>query len=48
MMRVCDNGEPGSSPGIGPDTFRWKTSDDGDTGDVTGDTPLTGGNIQQH
>ncbi|MGH7699667.1 MAG: hypothetical protein ACREMJ_03980 [Gemmatimonadales bacterium] len=50
-MRACDNGEPG----VGRDTFRWQvrpigTANDGhgDTGDATGDTPLTGGNIQAH
>lgn len=51
QMRACDNGEPGR----GRDTFRWRVPDGtgmndghGDTGDVTGDTPLTGGNIQAH
>lgn len=51
QMRACDNGEPGR----GRDTFRWLVADGngtndghGDTGDVTGDTRLTGGNIQAH
>lgn len=53
QARFCDNGEPGSSPGTGPDTYRFKTTSGsgpghGDTGDATGDTPLTGGNIQAH
>ena len=48
-MRACDNGEPGSSPGTGPDTFHWKVMDDDTFGHGdTGETPLTGGNIQQH
>jgi len=43
-MWACDNGEPGSSPGFGPDAFRWKSH-------MFGDTQLqylTGGNIQAH
>jgi hypothetical protein len=41
---ACDNGEPGSSPGTGPDTFRFTASGHG----TTGRTELTGGNIQSH
>ncbi len=44
-MTVCDNGEPGSSPGFGPDAFRWETQA------FNLDTQLqylTGGNIQDH
>ena len=48
-VRACDNGEPGSSPGTGPDTFRFAITDDQSFGHGdTGDTPLTGGNIQAH
>jgi len=48
-VRTCDNGEPGSSPGTGPDTFRFAITDDDSFGHGdTGDTPLTGGNIQAH
>jgi len=42
---VCDNGEPGSSPGFGPDAMRWETLA------FNLDTQLqylTGGNIQDH
>jgi hypothetical protein len=41
---ACDNGEPGSSPGTGPDRFGITV--DGFGG--TGITDLTGGNIQAH
>ncbi len=41
---ACDNGEPGSSPGTGPD--RYGISLEG--GQETGVTDLTGGNIQAH
>ena len=44
-MTACDNGEPGSSPGFGPDAFRWESMEN------FGDTQLqflTGGNIQAH
>jgi hypothetical protein len=46
---ACDYGEPGSSPGEGPDTFRFNASG-GDEGSHanTHRTPLTGGNIQAH
>ena len=43
-VKTCDNGEPGSSPGKGPDTFGVSVSGVG----ATGETPLTGGNIQAH
>lgn len=46
----CDFGEPGSSPGTGPDTW-WFATTDGSEGDGHGDTgrtELTGGNIQAH
>ena len=43
-MTACDNGEPGSSPGFGPDAFRWETERYGDTQLQY----LTGGNIQAH
>jgi len=50
FIQACDKGEPGSSPGTGPDTF-WFATTDGSSdlghGD-TGPTPLTGGNIQAH
>jgi len=49
-VQACDNGEPGSSPGTGPDWIWFKTldgTDGGGHGD-TGPTPLTGGNIQAH
>ena len=49
-VQACDNGEPGSSPGTGPDWIWFKTLDGtegGGHGD-TGPTPLTGGNIQAH
>ncbi|PYO95822.1 MAG: hypothetical protein DMD60_12555 [Gemmatimonadetes bacterium] len=41
---ACDNGEPGSSPGGGPDRYGIALQDDRHTG--TAD--LTGGNIQAH
>jgi hypothetical protein len=43
-MTACDNGEPGSSPGFGPDAFRWESANFGDTQLQF----LTGGNIQAH
>ena len=43
-VEACDNGEPGSSPGTGPDTFHFIAFDEYDSGR----TPLTGGNIQAH
>lgn len=43
-MTACDNGEPGSSPGFGPDAFRWESENFGDTQLQY----LTGGNIQAH
>ncbi|HET7789694.1 MAG TPA: hypothetical protein VFK78_02770 [Gemmatimonadales bacterium] len=49
-IQACDFGEPGSSPGTGPDTW-WFATTDGSTGGGhgdTGNTPLTGGNIQAH
>lgn len=54
-MQACDYGEPGSQQprlsATGPDTFRWGTDGDNGTNDGhgdTGETPLTGGNIQAH
>jgi hypothetical protein len=59
-MSACDKGEPGSSPGYGPDSFRWEamatastpsTAPGGSTNETRGDTDqnlLTGGNIQAH
>ena len=41
---ACDNGEPGSSPGTGPDRFGITVDGLGSTGV----TDLTGGNIQAH
>jgi hypothetical protein len=41
---ACDNGEPGSSPGTGPDRFGITLEEHGSTGV----TDLTGGNIQAH
>lgn len=41
---ACDNGEPGSSPGTGPDKYGISVDGHGDTGL----TRLTGGNIQVH
>jgi hypothetical protein len=41
---ACDNGEPGSSPGRGPDRFGIRLGD----GRSTGVADLTGGNIQAH
>ena len=46
--QACDYGEPGSSPGTGPDTFRFRVSGSGSGHGDTGTTPLTGGNIQAH
>lgn len=52
-MSACDKAEPGSSPGFGPDSFRWETLATSSTpstapsGD-TNQTLLTGGNIQAH
>ena len=43
-LTACDNGEPGSSPGYGPDAFRWESEHFGDTQLQY----LTGGNIQAH
>lgn len=48
FVEACDNGEPGSSPGTGPDTFRVRVGGSGDGHGDTGRTPLTGGNIQAH
>ncbi len=50
FIQGCDYGEPGSSPGTGPDTW-WFATTDGSSGDGHGDTgktELTGGNIQAH
>jgi hypothetical protein len=41
---ACDNGEPGSSPGRGPDRYGISLEDHRQTGT----TDLTGGNIQAH
>ncbi len=41
---VCDNGEPGSSPGRGPDRYGISLEDGRESGLVD----LTGGNIQAH
>jgi len=41
---ACDNGEPGSRPGTGPDRFGITVDGLGSTGI----TDLTGGNIQAH
>jgi len=41
---ACDNGEPGSRPGRGPDRYGISLND----GRETGVTDLTGGNIQGH
>ena len=41
---ACDNGEPGSSPGRGPDQYGIRLSD----GRFVPLTDLTGGNIQAH
>jgi hypothetical protein len=41
---ACDNGEPGSSRGRGPDRYGITLED----GRETGTTDLTGGNIQAH
>lgn len=49
FVQVCDNGEPGSSPGIGPDTFKFAIGgDDSEGHGNTSTTKLTGGNIQAH
>ncbi|HLB37914.1 MAG TPA: hypothetical protein VJL31_15180 [Gemmatimonadales bacterium] len=48
FAQACDNGEPGSSPGTGPDTFWFEVSGEGPGHGSTGRTPLTGGNIQAH
>jgi len=48
FVQACDNGEPGSSPGTGPDTFWMEVSGSGFGHGSTGRTPLTGGNIQAH
>jgi len=47
---ACDYGEPGSSPGTGPDTFRFNAHGGGDVGAHanTHRVELTGGNIQAH
>jgi hypothetical protein len=42
---ACDNGEPGSRPGGGPDRYGIELLDEGRG---TGVTLLTGGNIQAH
>ncbi len=42
---ACDNGEPGSSPGQGPDRYGISLQEEGRE---TGVTDLTGGNIQAH
>jgi len=52
-MSACDKGEPGSSPGFGPDSWRWETLATANTPSTapSGDTDqtlLTGGNIQAH
>jgi hypothetical protein len=47
-VEACDNGEPGSSPGTGPDTFALMVSGEGPGHGSTGRTQLTGGNIQAH
>ena len=45
---ACDYGEPGSSPGTGPDTFRFNASGSDGSHVNTSRTELTGGNIQAH
>lgn len=47
-VEACDNGEPGSSPGTGPDTFRAQVTGTGPGHGDTRRTRLTGGNIQAH
>src|SRR3989442_6729418 len=42
---ACDNGEPGSSPGGGPDRYGIRLEEENRE---TGATQLTGGNIQAH
>ncbi len=42
---ACDNGEPGSSPGRGPDRYGISLKESGRESDVV---DLTGGNIQAH
>ena len=44
---ACDNGEPGSSAGRGPDRYGISLNDGHETRE-TGVTDLTGGNIQAH
>jgi len=41
---ACDNGEPGSSPGRGPDKYGISLKVD----EQTGVTDLTGGNVEAH
>lgn len=49
FVQFCDNGEPGSSPGTGPDTFKFEITDDESPGHGNSSTTeLTGGNIQAH
>jgi hypothetical protein len=49
FTQFCDKGEPGSSPGTGPDTFKFEITDDASDGHGnTSTTKLTGGNIQAH
>lgn len=49
FTQFCDNGEPGSSPGTGPDTFKFEITDDASEGHGNSSTTkLTGGNIQAH
>lgn len=45
---ACDRGEPGSSPDVGPDTFRFNAAGAEGSHANTGRVPLTGGNIQAH
>ncbi|PYP46434.1 MAG: hypothetical protein DMD42_04215 [Gemmatimonadetes bacterium] len=42
---ACDNGEPGSSAGRGPDRYGIRLEEENRE---TGATQLTGGNIQAH
>jgi hypothetical protein len=49
FTQFCDNGEPGSSPGTGPDTFKFEITDNSTFGHGNSSTmKLTGGNIQAH
>ena len=49
FTQFCDNGEPGSSPDIGPDTFKFEITDSETFGHGNSSTTkLTGGNIQAH